>query len=290
MLTICVKESSFESVGKDEGVMNLYSQAERELLVALDELFVEWRKRWDGHDGWFIRDGFYPGYLKMKKRVLFIGRDSYDQYNVSDEFDYGDYIATFIPQYLKGRTNCGSGDRCINRNRFHKLLIQIVYGLNAGKTPLPWNAVLPASEICRDGNVFGSASFAFMNLGKLSHESCDAVGVNADWIKINKSVAFSIAGENLIKKEINLLSPDIIIAMNWNDNPDRIDYRQLVLGEDLLETKISIADCGVYSFARADGRCVPFLDCWHFSGRFSEEQYLYRPIVMALEALENKTV
>lgn len=40
--------------------------------------------------------------------------------------------------------------------------------------------------------------------------------MNADWGKIDLSVNFSAKGRNFIKEEVELLVPDLIIAMNFN--------------------------------------------------------------------------
>jgi len=257
---------------------------EQLLLKKLEELFVAWQLRWDGEFGWFIRDGFYPGYLKAKKKILYIGRDCYDMYNLEGE-EYGCYISTFLPMYKLGRVNSNGGTKNINLVRFHKLLIQISYALQTPGQMPKWRDVLSASQICQSGDVFKKASFAFMNLGKVDHESCDPAGVNADWNRIDDAVRFSIEGENLIQKEIELLDPDLIIAMNWNENDFGIDYYSRVFGDRIENRNLHIDDCDVYNLATQNGKEIPLLDCWHFSGRFTEEEYIYKPIVKAVDSI-----
>lgn len=260
----------------------LYSKEERELLAKLDHLFDEWQRLWNGKEGWFIKDGFYPGYLKMNKKILFLGRDCYDVYDPDNEDNAcACYISTFIPQYLKGSL----GNKSINSIRFHKLMIKIAYGLLSDAAPVPWADVLDAASICTSGRIFHEVSFAFMNLGKLSHEDCDPVGVNADWKRIEEAVEFSLKGDNLIKKEIDLLSPDLIIAMNLAENPLKIDYYSKVFGDHIVPANVSVNDCGAYRLNLGENKTVPLLDCWHFSGRFSEEQYIYNPICNALKGM-----
>ena len=65
----------------DEKMIACYSMEEQKLILGLDELFVEWERlfeKWDNPNEMFVRDGFILGYLKSKKKILFIGRDSYD--------------------------------------------------------------------------------------------------------------------------------------------------------------------------------------------------------------------
>ena len=269
-----------------EEIKSLYSQKEQLLLTKLDKLFVEWQKRWDGENGWFIRDGFYPGYLGSRKKILFFARDCYDMYELADE-DYGCYISTFIPQYAEGLLNGPNGrKKSINGVKFHKLLIQVAYGILQGdNAPLAWSDIPYARDICETGQMFRDVSFGFMELGKLSHESCDPAGTGADWEKISTSVSFSTNGDNLLRREIDLLAPDLIIGMNLNDNPDGKDYYSIVFGKDISKAALEISDCSVYQIHLTPKKSIPLLDCWHFSGRFSEEKYIWEPICEALAAL-----
>ena len=262
-----------------ENLIKLYSHNEQVLLQKLDKLFDKWRRRWDENQyGWFIRDGFYPGYLSMKKKILFFARDCYNIYHIDGTNpSYGCYISEYIPQYTSGILK----GKSINVVRFHKLLVKISYALlNGGNAPLPWQDVPSAKEICNTGKIFHDISFAFMNLGKLSHEGSS----NADWELIKEAVSFSIEGENLIKKEIELLSPDLIISMNLNDNPHGINYLHKTFGKDIAPARNKINDCNVYKVSLSHQKSVPLLDCWHFAGRFSEE-YIWKPINDALSAI-----
>ena len=265
-----------------EEIKSLYSKEEQLLLTKLDKLFVEWQKRWDGETGWFIRDGFYPGYLGARKKILFIARDCYDIYDEDD----GCYISTFIPQYATGLLNGPNGTKkSINTVRFHKLLIKVAYGrLQGDNAPLTWSDIPHARDICETGQMFHDVSFGFMELGKLSHESCDPAGTGADWERISSSVSFSTDGDNLLRREIDLLSPDLIIGMNLNENPDGKDYYSIIFGKDISKVPLQISDCDVYQVRLTPKKIIPLLDCWHFSGRFSEERYIWKPICEALTA------
>ena len=262
-----------------EEIKRFYSQKEQKLLKKLDELFVIWEKRFEVENGWFIRDGFYPGYLGARKKILFIARDCYDIYD-------GCYISNFIPQYTSGLMNGPNGSKkSINLVRFHKLLIQVAYGILKGdKAPLSWSDIPYARDICETGQIFHDVSFAFMELGKLSHDS-ESAGTGADWGKISSSVSISTDGDNLLRREIDLLSPDLIIGMNLNENPDGKDYYSIVFEKDISKTSSQICDCAIYQVRLTPKRSIPLLDCWHFSGRFSEEKFIWRPICEALIAI-----
>jgi hypothetical protein len=263
---------------------HLYSKRERDLLRRLDRLFIEWQRQWDGDTGWFVWDGFYPGYLNMSKKILFLGRDSYDVYNNYDfPNPHGNYISDFIPRYQNG---CMDDGKNINRVRFHKLLLQVAYGLLHNRSPIEWQDVLDAKSICENGLIFDEVSFAFMNLAKVSHESCEPCGVNADWAKIDFAVDFSTKNRNFIREEVELLAPDLIIAMNLNENPLGRDYYKSIFGENIAKSKIFVDDCTIYEVTLPCMKHIPLLDCWHFSGRFSEEIYIYRPIINALRAID----
>ncbi|MGN0889609.1 MAG: hypothetical protein ACI4UY_12100, partial [Kiritimatiellia bacterium] len=187
------------------------------------------------------------------------------------------------PRYQNG---CMDDGKNINRVRFHKLLLQVAYGLLRKRFPIEWQDILDAKSICDTGRIFNEVSFSFMNLGKLSHESCESCGVNADWDKIDLSVNFSTKGRNFIKEEVELLAPDLIIAMNFNENPLGRDYYKAVFGSNIIRSDHDIKDCTLYDVTLSDAKHVPLLDCWHFSGRFNEEAYIYRPIVEALHAID----
>lgn len=262
--------------------LEMCSDEERRLKSKLDKLFAEWQLSWDGKTGWFVWDGFYPGYLNMPKKILFLGRDSYDVYNTYDHpIPHCCYISDFIPRYQSG---CMDDGTSINRIRFHKLLLQVAYGLLCKDSPIAWENVLDAKSICDSGIIFNAVSFAFMNLCKLSHESCEPCGVNADWNKIDFAVNFSTDRRNFLKEEMELLSPDLIIAMNLNANPFGRDYYKSVFGDDISKANIQVDDCDIYNVV-LNKKQVPFLDCWHFSGRFREKDYIYQPIVNALSTI-----
>ena len=269
--------------------LNLYSAEEQLLLQQLKKLFESWKREvGDRHDGyWFVPDGFYPRYFSQKPRILYMARDAYDLYGDDDESDEKTYIEKFLRQYLAGRMDDGQhmDGRCINRVKFHKMLIQVAYGIVHGCL---WSQLPYASEICADGTVFNRVSFAFMNLCKWSHESDDESksGTGADWVAINEFVAKSLTTEtNFFLEEIRLLRPDIIISMNLG--PEMIGR---VFGEKVTQIDNKNPNCYAYSL-KVEKKLSPIfvLDSWHFSSRNKSEQTeVYEPLLKVLEDCRTK--
>lgn len=262
----------------------LYSLEEQKLLDKLGKLFTEWRKAIGNGRGWFVSDGFYPKYLSQKPKILYMGRDAYNLYD--------DYIEQFLPQYLTGRM--GDAGKSIDGVRFHKMLIQVAYGILHGCS---WNesdeepmrpVVPPASEICEGGRIFDQVSFAFMNLCKRTHEAESVEETNADWKAdwklIREFVEKSTTGSrNFIMEEISLRAPDIIITMNFG--PNRIKQfsggAARLIGDDN-------PDCYVYRLETPRGTSMIF-DPWHFSARKSEELSIYNPLTKEIARYPCKT-
>ena len=265
--------------------LNLYSPTEKQLLRQLDDLF----KRWESTVGdkpdsgyWFIPDGFYPKYFSQKPRILYMARDAYDLYGADDERGERTYTEKFLRQYVDGRMDDGKRKDgiCINRVKFHKMLIQVAYGIVHN---CHWSKVPYASEICAGGAVFDRVSFAFMNLCKWSHESDDKSkpGTGADWTAINEFMEKSLTTEtNFFLQEIQLLQPDIIISMNLG--PEII---KRVFGEKVIQIDNTNPNCYAYSIEEAKNlNPILVLDSWHFSARNKKEQTeIYEPLLTVLE-------
>lgn len=264
---------------------SMYSSEEADLLHQLDDLFNGWEKEVipsedKKNDYFFIQDGFYPNYLKQRPRILYIGRDAHDLY------DDTTYIEKFLPQYLSGRM--GDAETNINGVKFHKLLIEVAYGIihecNWNQsTDEPSKPYVPAaSEICGvDEKVFDRVSFAFMNLCKWSHD--DKIG--ADWTAIDEFVEKSVSAQtNYFLDEISLLSPDIIISMNFGPELiSRFSSGKFQLVDDKNE------NCCVYKMELdAIHKPVFLFDTWHFSSFKSEEKCIFNPLVQQIDAYWRK--
>lgn len=245
-----------------------YPDSEKDLLKRIDAINEKIEKVWQSYrknnpDAYGVEnndstvpDGFYPNYTRQPVKILFMGREAYDLAGC-------DYIDVFINNYLDGRTGPEDNRRNINRDRFHKMLIQVAYGIIHQKT---WNEIPSASEICGNREIFDKVSFAFMNLSKLSNENTIPGHTQTDWNLINTSLDMTLKGENLILQEITALNPDLMVCMNYER--DRLCR---VFGDKL---KIFDNDWLKYHL-KINGRDILLLDQWHFSAPGINEQEIF---------------
>ena len=257
--------------GINEDFVNLYTLSERNLLVKLRVLFEEWDNEYKEYRKgkrelqnyeMIVPDGFYPNYLSQKPKILFIGRESYtiEGYN---------YIDLFIDHYLAGRTGCNNC-QAINRDKFHKLLIQVAYGLIYGKD---WDETPCAGDICCDGKIFEKISFAFMNLSKLSNNLERQDTTNTNWSIFNHAVNMSInCGRNFILDEIELLDPDLIITMNLERNRLTKVFGEMLEFENNDWWKYKVKFPG-------KNKCCLLIDSWHFSSTKKDKEEIHNPIL-----------
>ena len=245
-----------------------YSDDEKSLLAKIDSINSEIEKTWQAYrksnpDAYGVKsnekivpDGFYPNYTVQPVKILFMGRESYG-------LEGCDYIEVFINHYLDGMTGPDDARKSVNRDRFHKLLIKVAYGIIHDKT---WDEIPKASEICANQGIFDKVSFAFMNLSKLSNENATTGHTQTDWNLVNTSLDMTLNGENLILQEISALNPDLIVCMNFER--DRLCR---VFGDKL---KIFDGEWLKYHL-NLNGRIILLMDQWHFSTTRKSEQEIY---------------
>lgn len=247
-----------------------YSNKEKPLLARIDAINAKIKNAWQAYkksnpDAYGVKnndtdtvlDGFYPNYTKQPVKILFIGRESYGLAGC-------DYIEVFIDHYLNGRTGPEGQQKNINRDKFHKMLIQVAYGIIHEKK---WNDVPSAFEICENRRIFDSVSFAFINLSKLSNENTATGHRETDWNLVNTSLDMTINKENLILQEITTLDPDLIVCMNFER--DRLCK---VFGDNL---KIFDNEWFRYHL-NINGKEILLLDQSHFSAtRGVNEQEIF---------------
>ena len=244
-----------------------YPNDEKKLLNQIKAINDKIEKAWQAYrknnpDAYGVKsndetvpDGFYPNYTRQPVKILFIGRESYGLTGC-------DYIEVFIDHYLNGRTGPQGEQKNINQDKFHKMLIQVAYGIIHQKT---WNETPSAAEICENRGIFDRVSFAFMNLSKLSNEKPG--DTNTDWSLVNTSLDMSLNKENLILQEITALDPDLIVCMNFER-----DRLRRVFGDKL---KIFDNDWLKYNL-NINGKEILLLDQWHFSAtRGVKEQEIF---------------
>ena len=127
----------------------------------------------------------------------------------------------------------------------------MAYGVLNGKSTLDdFNAMPCASEIGDNFATENGVSFAFMNLSKISNETT----IYADMNLIKKRAQ---EGGGFIRRELDILEPDIIVSGNVGHILTQMfDHFEVVgrVGEDVCVHK-----------AKLNGREILYLDCWHFS-------------------------
>ena len=253
-----------------------YPTTEKPNLALLDQLFREWHQHFiinemelagQEADGMSF-DGFYPHYFSRKKRILFIGWESVDLYGRS-------YIGDLYERY---RVTKHIDKRHIDGRyaKFHYRMLCIAYGILNGMPD--WVKDIPeASEI---GDTFGDpdgASFAFMNISKLSNMSG---GSTANRSAIKAAYVLSTQGRNFIQQQIAILNPHIIITMN----------RSGILGDNLasLGKKIPLhATDRAHSFWLDSGEHRSLLiDTYHFAAWKDDVTDFYAPICDAIRRSE----
>ena len=265
-----------------DSFLSLYTSIEKDLLSKLDHLFDEWNNVYKEYRlgkpelqdyTMIVPDGFYPNYLLQKNKILFIGRESYT-------IEGCNYIDLFIDHYLAGRTgynNC----QPINKDKFHKLLIQVAYGIIYGKD---WDNTPYAGDICKDGKIFEKVSFAFMNLSKLSNNLKKQNTTNTNWNLLEHALNMSLnCGKNFIMEEIELLNPDLIITMNLDRNRlKKIFGERLEIEDDNWWTyKVDLPE--------KNEKCL-LIDSWHFSSTKSDKDEIHNRIVTFWQDFCSKTI
>lgn len=224
-----------------------YPDFEQEKLGEIKSLMTEWKSSLSEEEQkLFVPDGFYPHYFSKNPRILFVAKESTGMLGLA-------YTDTLFECY---RNEKRIGEKNINQYRFHARMMYMAYGiLNKESTFEEFQSTPPASKI---GDTFGTedgVSFAFMNISKSSNEN----GTYANEKLIETSYAH---GKKFIKREIELLEPDVIISANVTDKITNI------FGESNVLARIGGNDeeCDVCAQTiKVNGKDTLLLDCWHFS-------------------------
>jgi hypothetical protein len=150
-------------------------------------------------------------------------------------------------------------------------LLKIAYGLNHGC--LPWAEIPPASALAETFACPGGLSFAFMNFSKLSNETKSR---RPHWPAIAAFLECSKgSGGHFFNREIGILDPDLIIAMNLND-----EWLNS-LGE--IKTLASSHEKLGHCLLKVNGRETLLLNSFHFSARKSDLADYYEPMAEAVK-------
>ena len=253
---------------------SLYNlENELELNDKLSKLFLEWKgtlkdqqfeKNYTEDD--FIRDGFYPFYTKQSKKILFIGREALGLKGKN----------SYIYEIFKAYKNKRIGNKYINRHQFHSLMFKLTYSICKGE--YTWDKIPKPDALTKEFGSPDGISFAFMNISKFANRSKNWT---ADTKLINSFITASKNGD-YINREIELLNPDIIITMNFDDN------KLSLVGQDRTkDLKNSTVNVDFYDF-ELNGKSIVLADMWHFSapGKSPEKNY-WAPL---LEGLKEKNI
>lgn len=245
-----------------------YPDDEKELKAKVYELQKNWAEGLESQidkDN-FCFDGFYPFYTHQKEKILFIGQESYGLPRHS-------YIDVF---YKVHRTAVLGNNKSINTSMFHRRIFYIAYGI-LNHFP-KWSDVPYPASYCNEIFTQNGVSFAFMNVSKFSPNTSYRP---TNWVDVIRSVREGAAN---IKKEVELLAPDIVITMSF--------LRDQEIRMALFDTCEAI-DCtnpNVHVYrATNGGKEILVLDTWHFSAVKKEFECYYQPIANALKKHHRKT-
>lgn len=253
-----------------------YPEQELEALKQLELLFVEWHQSFakniqmvQVHGDFYnadamVCDGFYPNYFSQKPRVLFVGKESI---GMSGQHYIQSLYHTYTTVQRLGR-GCGKSPIHLNRSKFHSRLLKLAFGLT--KDLPAWRDIPRATEI---GRTFGTAegvSCAFMNLSKFSTERNHWA---ANWPLIIASNRIS-EGASFSSREISILRPDIVIAMNLREGLS-------LLGET---ERISSGKAATTYRLNSNGHASLLIETFHFSARKNDANDYYRPICESVQS------
>lgn len=245
----------------DNNFNTAYPADEQELKNKIDDLQEQWAASLStqlDRDN-FCTDGFYPFYTHQETKVLFIGQESYG-------LNSCDYIQAFYEVLRRGKFQ---SNESVNKSMFHRRIFYMAYGILKGFPK--WNDVPYPDKYCNEIFTEHGISFAFMNISKFSPDSNYR---RTNWDDVMRSVR---EGASNIKKEVELLAPDIVITMSFLRNQEI----RAALFDSCEAVDCTNPNVHVYR-ATNGGKNILVLDTWHFSALKSELQCYYQPIEQAL--------
>jgi hypothetical protein len=241
-----------------------YPAAEDRLAQMVRAHQMDWSKVFREHSEWragnasredFVEDGFYPGYLAAKIRILFIGREARSLGGCN-------YLEHLWDSYRRTKQ---IGGRSLASNKFHTVMLRLAYGFLHGFPQ--WSNLPSVYDICGSMGQPEGVAFAFMNLSKLSNERGDSA--KADWGQIAFATRISTSSRNWIAEEIALLRPHVVIAANL--------HRYLATLGKLTPREGVEGLVDAYEL-NSHGHESVLLNTLHFSARKNAELTFYRPV------------
>lgn len=199
----------------------------------------------------------------------------------NDEYLLGSRIDNLYPE--KERCNARRLDE-LARKIYSSLKPEQQELFNAGLVSFPkWNDVPWASDLARilfaresinkdliedveikPVSCIQGMSWAFMNLSKISNDT-------GDWTTDNKRYgSFVQPRHDLVREEIEILRPDVIVGANVHDLVPILGY------EDAESDRDTDANC--YYYPSKNG-FPPFLNCYHFSAIKNDQTCFYDAVM-----------
>jgi len=212
----------------------------------------------------FYRDGFLPGYYGTDPKVLFIGKES--------RYTGGlDYIETTIDTFRKQNIN--------QRSLIFYQRILCMYNVIRNNGIIDEN--ITADQIAKSMVDKKEYGFAIMNISKYSNDS--DTGTRRSKYLMNKFFEDSkLDKTNYIKKELEILDPDLIItAYLWDGtiNEEYLDKhfgKTTSLGKNAMVNSVCAA---TLNSIELNNKSIKLIDTYHFSWwKVNSTDYYYNPI------------
>jgi hypothetical protein len=261
-----------------DNISSLFSGIEIQKRQQIVSLMEDWKSeifRNYGHDYWeegnpisdsyFISDGFFPGYYNQEIKVLFIGREPRFMY------EEGDWIHYMIKHFKTDNQN----NKLLARR-----LLYIVHGIKSkGKLEFEDVKRKTADGIAKEIKDHG---FAFMDISKYSN--CNDKP-DADYLLINQFLKDSnLEKTNYFQKEIEILSPDVIITSNlWNGSIDQ-KYLDMCFGKiEWVKINNDIDGKVKVSNIILNGKSIKLLDMYQLTDySHPDKAFFYDPVMEIL--------
>ncbi len=216
---------------------------------------------------YFNSDGFFPGYYKAERKVLFVARES--RYS-SPCYSTGDRITTELENFKKGINP--------NTSSYWRRILYIIYGIQTNGQ-YSYDKIPTAKDILTNMVKTNNYGFAIMNISKYSNDS--EYGATADFKLINQFLKDSeLDKRNFISEEINLLDPDIIITANlWDGNIENKELEKFFPTKNFELQKEIQNVAQFWNYKLDNGKNIKLIDCWHFSKPGSDQKLFYEPVM-----------
>jgi hypothetical protein len=243
----------------DDKIANLFSGVETEKRKGIIELMQDWKDTVSEKKRFYL-DGFFPRYYKTNPKVLFIAREQRDG-NEPDNIINA--IKTFESEN-------------INNIRFWK---RILCMFNIIRNNGNIDETVTADQIAKEMAKNNDYGFAFMNISKYINEAEDS-GTKHNRVLMNKFLEDSKLDErNFFQEELEILEPDIIITANlWNGSIKK-EYLEKCFSELIyIRYDDDKKKAAALHSMKIKNKKVKLIDFYHFSSRFNDMDYFYKPL------------